>query len=56
MKITIRYFDGCPNWQTADRRLRDALVSKGLDAEFDYELVSTPEEAERCDSTARPRS
>ena len=46
MRITIRYFDGCPNWQTADGRLREALASKGFDAEIDYELVSTPEEAE----------
>ena len=47
MKITIRYFDGCPNWQIADSRLRQALASKGLDADPDHELVGTPEEAER---------
>lgn len=20
-QVTLRYFDGCPNWQTADQRL-----------------------------------
>ncbi len=47
MKITIRYFDGCPHWQMADGRLKEAVASKRLDAQIDYELVSTPEEAER---------
>ncbi len=47
MRITILYFDGCPNWQTADARLREALASKRSDAEVDHQLVSTPEEAER---------
>ncbi len=47
MKITIRYFDGCPHWLMAEGKLKEAIASKGLDAQIDYELVSTPEEAER---------
>lgn len=38
------YFEGCPNWATADRRLAE------LSAELGFELrrrtVTTPEEAE----------
>jgi hypothetical protein len=47
MRITIRYFDGCPHWQMADARLREVLASKSLDPRIEHELVSTPEEAER---------
>lgn len=43
--VTLQYFDGCPNGELADQRLRE------LQAEFDltieYEQVETPEEAER---------
>ncbi len=46
MKITIRYFDGCPHWQMAEDKLNQ-IASKGLDAQIDHELVSTAEEAER---------
>ena len=48
MQLTIRYFDGCPNWQTAETRSREVLDELGLgDHEIELEEVSTPEDAER---------
>ncbi len=54
MKITIRYFDGCPNWHEVDARLRDALLASGTEADVSYELVDTQEEAERLRFTGSP--
>jgi hypothetical protein len=46
MKITLRYFDGCPNWRIAEQRLRAALVDAGAaDAEVALERVETHQEA-----------
>lgn len=54
MLITLRYFDGCPNWQTADARLREALATDHIHADIIYEAVNTPEEAERLRFTGSP--
>ena len=29
MQITLRYFDGCPNWRLAEARVREALAAVG---------------------------
>ena len=48
MKITIQYFDGCPHWKLADERVRKALGSRRPgEVELDYELIDSPETAER---------
>ncbi len=47
MKIELLYFDGCPNWQVADQRLREVLAGSGLDDEIRYHKVETQEEADR---------
>jgi hypothetical protein len=53
--ITLRYFDGCPNWHLADERLREALAATGrLDVAVEYELVETPEDAERLGFVGSP--
>jgi hypothetical protein len=45
--VTVLYFDGCPNWQVADDRLREALTLAGRDdVRVEHRLVSTPEEAD----------
>ena len=54
IRITIRYVDGCPNWRTADARLREALDSKGLEAEIVHELIGTAESAERLMFSGSP--
>lgn len=48
MRVTIQYFDGCPHWELADQRVRRVLqgVSAG-DVTLDYELIDSPEMAER---------
>ena len=48
MKVTIQYFDGCPHWKLADQRVRRVLegMSAG-DVTLDYELIDSPETAER---------
>lgn len=55
MDVKIQYFDGCPNWQTAETRLREALDAVGLsDQGVSFEIVSTPEEAERLRFSGSP--
>ncbi|HMG29247.1 MAG TPA: hypothetical protein VK585_03900, partial [Jiangellaceae bacterium] len=44
MDVTLQYFDDCPNWQTANERLR-ALADE-LDIRITYHRVSSVEEAE----------
>ena len=48
MKITIQYFDGCPHWQLADKRVQS--VVRGLDRDdvkVEYQLIDSPEAAAR---------
>lgn len=48
MVITSRYFDGCPNWQLAEARLRSALQRVGRDGfRIERERVDTPEDAKQ---------
>ncbi len=49
VETTLRYFEGCPNWETARDRLQAAIGRAGLEgrAEITLELVPTEEEAER---------
>ena len=50
--VTLQYFDGCPNWELADQRLR-ALQAE-LDLTIAYHRVETPEEAERVGFRGSP--
>ena len=52
MHVTLLYFDGCPNWELADRRLRDLADEFGF--MLRYEKVETPEEAERLGFAGSP--
>ncbi len=55
MKITVQYFDGCPHWKLADRRLAEVLQS--LDKEkftLEYQLIESPEMAERVGFRGSP--
>ena len=55
MDVTLRYFDGCPNWQTADVRLREALAVTGhAELAIRYEKVETPDEAAALRFTGSP--
>lgn len=46
MRIQVLRVDGCPNWQVADERLREALAVVGRRDDVESVLVTTPEEAE----------
>jgi hypothetical protein len=54
--VTLRYFDGCPNWKIADQRTHDALRDTGLadSVSVTYEKVETPEQAERLGFIGSP--
>jgi len=55
MRVTLRYFDGCPNWHTALARLRDVLREQGMaDVEPILEQVETAEDAERLQFIGSP--
>lgn len=47
MIVQLLYFDGCPNWQETDQRLRDAIAVAALDVSPEYVNVATAEDAER---------
>jgi hypothetical protein len=46
MEITLLYFDGCPNWQVADRRLAE-LAAERSDVTVTRRRVETVQEAVR---------
>ena len=50
--VTVMYFDGCPNWQLADERLRQLQGELGFS--LHYSRVETPEEAERTGFRGSP--
>jgi hypothetical protein len=55
MKIRLRYFEGCPHWQTAHDRVREALRAEGMaDVEPVLERVETAEDAERLQFIGSP--
>lgn len=45
MRVTVLYFDGCPNWTTADERLR--VLAAELGFTVDRRKITTSEEAEQ---------
>lgn len=54
MDVRLLYFDGCPNWQETDDRLRQALELEGLDLTPAHVKVETPEDAERLSFRGSP--
>lgn len=43
-RITLQYFDGCPNWETTDQALA-ALLAEGRDATVERELIASYDQA-----------
>jgi hypothetical protein len=55
VRVELLYFDGCPNWQLADERLRDALTLAGRDdVRVERRRVTTPEHAEAAEFRGSP--
>lgn len=51
-EVTVRYIEGCPNWQHTRRQLCELQTEAGF--ELGCELVATPDEAERLGFTGSP--
>jgi len=43
-RVTLQYFDGCPNWQTT-RGFLARLIDEGVEASIDFEVIDSPEMA-----------
>jgi hypothetical protein len=55
VRVTLRYFDGCPHWRLVYDRLRQVLREEGLiNDEPVLERVETPEDAERLRFVGSP--
>ena len=46
MRVSVLYFDGCPNWELARNRAGRALAAVGEPADVAVQRVATIEEAE----------
>ena len=46
MKITLQYFNGCPNWKEAEANI-ETLRTEGFDVVVDRQLIETAEAAEQ---------
>lgn len=53
MQITLQYFDGCPNWQTAADRLA-VIAAEQPDVTVSRQLIQSQEEAEAVDFRGSP--
>ena len=52
MKVTLVYFDGCPNWQSTNARL-ESLAGE-ISFELDRRKIETVEDAERLKFRGSP--
>lgn len=52
MRVTLQYFDGCPNWQTTDTHLR--LLSEEHQIEVDRVLIESIGRAEETQFRGSP--
>ena len=53
--VTLLYFDGCPNWQETEQRLRLALRALGThEQQLTRRKVNSPEEAEQLSFRGSP--
>lgn len=50
--VRLLHFDGCPNWQVVDARLRTLQAEVAFTLE--HETVETPEDAERLGFRGSP--
>ena len=52
--VTLRYFDGCPNWKVARERIEAALGQVGETRSVRLERVETPQQADELDFRGSP--
>ena len=53
-EITLRYFDGCPNWKVAKERLEAALGQLAETGAVRLERVETPQQADELGFRGSP--
>jgi hypothetical protein len=53
MKITVQYFEDCPNWRILDERVRELTAGRD-DVSLSLQRVVTEEEAERIGFLGSP--
>ncbi len=54
MKVTLQYFESCPNWKVAEQRVKSIIEQHGLGVDLEYQLIETPEEAEQHQFAGSP--
>ena len=54
MNITLQYFDSCPNWKVAEDRVKTIIEETRLEVDLEYQLIETPEEAEKYQFAGSP--
>lgn len=54
MKVTIQYFDSCPNWKIAEGRVKSIIEEYGLGVDLEYHRIETPEDAEKYQFAGSP--
>ncbi len=54
MKITLQYFNDCPNWKKTDRQLREIISDNDVSATIEYQLIETQEDAEKYQFAGSP--
>lgn len=52
-RVTLRYFDGCPNWRTTEADLR-RLAEQGFVIDVELQRVETHEQAVQLGFTGSP--
>lgn len=52
--ITLRYFDGCPNWQVAKERIEQVLAELGESRKLSLERVETAAQADELEFRGSP--
>lgn len=53
-EVTLRYFDGCPNWRVAKKRIEVVLEQLGETTAVMLERVETAQEADELDFRGSP--
>lgn len=53
-EITLRYFEGCPNWKVAKERIEVVLAKLGQTRTVRLEPVETPQQADEHEFRGSP--
>jgi hypothetical protein len=54
VRVTLVYFDGCPNWQATDAALREAMRRTGIEVAVEYRRTESEQEAQDASFQGSP--